>query len=56
MLNWFDNPPRRGGVQWKRTVLGRGGRGPASKYWALFKNNKKTGTSKVRPFKGVKGG
>ena len=29
---------RRGGVQWKRTVLGGGGRGSASQYWTRFKN------------------
>ena len=46
VLTWFETPPRRGGVEWKRTVLGRGGGTPASQYWTLCKNKKKTGTIK----------
>ena len=47
-LNLFGNRLRRGGVQWKRIVLGRGEGGPASQYWALLKNTKETG-----PFKNL---
>ena len=47
-LNCFENPPRRGGVQWKRIILGREGEeGPASQYWTLFKNDKRTGSRKM---------
>ena len=46
-LNWFENPPRRGGVQWKRAVLGRGGGDPTSQYCTQFKNNKKTVTNLI---------
>ena len=31
----MENPPRRGGVQWKRPVLGGGGGGFAPQHWPL---------------------